>query len=330
LTSSDQRRFLVTGAYGCIGAWVVRDLLERGDQVVTLDLGGDPYRIGMLVPAERLDAVEQVPGDITDLETVERTLAEHDITNVIHLAALQVPFCRADPPLGARVNVVGTVNVFESAKRRGGMAPIVYASSIAAYDAIDAGSLAADMRALPSTIYGVYKRANEGTAHVYWADHRVSSIGLRPHTVFGPGRDQGLTSQPTRAMLAAAAGQPFHMTYGGRSQLQYAPDVARAFVAASVAQYEGESVHNLAGQAVHMDEVVAAIERAEPAAAGSISYDAGTLLPFPEEVASGSLEAIAGALPQVAIEDAVADSVARFHDLLERGLISAEPAGQSA
>jgi UDP-glucuronate 4-epimerase len=322
LAGSDQRRFLVTGAYGCIGAWVVRELLERGERVVSLDLGGDPYRIAMVTPAGQPATLEQVAGDITDLDTVQRTLEQHAITNVIHLAALQVPFCRADPPLGARVNVVGTVNVFEAVKRRGGMAQVVYASSIAAYDAIDVGSLAADMSALPSTIYGVFKRANEGTAHVYWGDHGVSSIGIRPHTVFGPGRDQGLTSQPTSAMLAAAAGQPFHMTYGGRSQLQYAPDVAGAFVAASLAAYQGQSVHNLAGQAVHMDEVVTAIERAAPAAAGSISYDAGTLLPFPEQVASGSLDLITGALPEMPFEDAVADSVARFRGLIDRGLIS--------
>ena len=64
------------------------------------------------------------------------------MTHVIHLAALQVPFCRADPPLGARVNVVGTVNVFEAVARRGdgGIAPVVYASSIAAYDALEEGA----------------------------------------------------------------------------------------------------------------------------------------------------------------------------------------------
>ena len=65
-----------------------------------------------------LAALARVRGDITDLDALERTLDEHAITHVIHLAALQVPFCRADPPLGARVNVVGTVNVFEAAARR--------------------------------------------------------------------------------------------------------------------------------------------------------------------------------------------------------------------
>ena len=86
------------------------------------------------------------------------------------------------------------------------------------------------MSGQPGTLYGVYKRANEGTAHVYWADHGVASVGLRPHTVFGPGRDQGLTSAPTTAMLAAACGRPYRIPFGGTSQFQYAPDAARAFV----------------------------------------------------------------------------------------------------
>ena len=127
---------------------------------------------------------------------------------MIHLAALQVPFCRADPPLGARVNVVGTVNVFEAVARRAErMGPVVYASSVAAYDALEDRAAAPAMQGVPSTLYGVYKRANEGTATVYAQERETPSVGLRPHTVYGPGRDQGLTSAPTTAMLAAAAGR---------------------------------------------------------------------------------------------------------------------------
>jgi nucleoside-diphosphate-sugar epimerase len=66
---------------------------------------------------------------------------------------------------------------------------LVYASSIAALGDADH----------PSTLYGIFKWANEGTAERYFEDYGVSSIGLRPHTVYGPGRDQGLTSAPTVA-----------------------------------------------------------------------------------------------------------------------------------
>ena len=105
-------RFLVTGALGCIGAWTVRELVREGVPVVAFDVGKDPRRLALIMAADELAKVTLVSGDITDLAALERGLVDHDITNVVHLAALQVPFCRADPPLGARVNVVGTVNVF--------------------------------------------------------------------------------------------------------------------------------------------------------------------------------------------------------------------------
>ena len=233
-------RFLVTGAHGCIGTWVVRELVREGVAVTALDIGDEPQRWRLVMSDDEIADVRRVHADITDLDQVERVLDADGITHVVHLAALQVPFCRADPPLGARVNVLGTVNVFEAVKARADrIRSIVYASSIAAYDAIEGGGGAAEMAGLPGTLYGVYKRANEGTAHVYWADHRVASVGLRPHTVFGPGRDQGLTSSPTTAMLAAAAGRPYRIPFGGRSQFQYAPDVARAFVAAARADAVG-------------------------------------------------------------------------------------------
>src|SRR3954453_5870809 len=181
-----ERRFLVTGAYGCIGAWVVRDLLGRGDQVVTFDIGGSAHRIAQVVPPEHAESFVQVQGDVTDLDALERVVADHEITNVIHLAALQVPFCRADPPLGARVNVLGTINVFEAVNRRPRrvpMAPISYTSSIGMYSGDDAdaatGRLAVDATAHPHNHYGVYKLANEGSARVYWLADGIGSRGGR-------------------------------------------------------------------------------------------------------------------------------------------------------
>ncbi len=314
-------RFLVTGAHGCIGTWVVRGLVGEGIAVTALDIGAEPHRWPLVMSAEEIAQVRRAAADITDLEQVDAVIAAHEITHVVHLAALQVPFCRADPPLGARVNVVGTVNVFEAAKRRGGgIESVVYASSIAAYDALEGGGGTAEMAAMPGTLYGVFKRANEGTAHVYWADHGVASVGLRPHTVFGPGRDQGLTSSPTTAMLAAAAGRPYRIPFGGRSQFQYAPDAAAAFIAAARAGASGATVHNLAGTSVDMSAVVAAIAAAAPESAGRIEYD-DVLLPFPGEVDARSFEQLVGAIPETPFPDAVADSVARFRDLIDRGLV---------
>jgi nucleoside-diphosphate-sugar epimerase len=260
-----------------------------------------------------LAQVTRVRADITELEALERALDEHAITHVIHLAALQVPFCRADPPLGARVNVVGTVNVFEAVARRAdGMGPVVYASSVAAYDALDDTRSAPAMQGVPSTLYGVYKRANEGTATVYAQERDTPSVGLRPHTVYGPGRDQGLTSAPTAALLAAAAGRPYTLPFGGAYQLQYAPDVARAFVAAARARATGARVDDIGGAAVHTDELIAAIAAVVPGA--EIAYDP-VELPFPSDTGGGALP--------TSLEAGVADAIGRFRELMARGLVSA-------
>lgn len=85
------------------------------------------------------------------------------------------------------------------------------------------------------THYGVYKTANEGTARVYSMTEGIGSIGLRPFVVYGPGRDQGLTSDPTTAMLAAAGKVSFRIKFGGSVMLTYAPDCARAFILAAQA-----------------------------------------------------------------------------------------------
>jgi nucleoside-diphosphate-sugar epimerase len=315
-------RFLVTGAHGCIGAWAVHELVAAGRDVTTFDLSTDPRRLRLLLDEATVASVPHVAGDIADLAALEAVVDEREITNVIHLAALQVPFCRADPPLGARVNVLGTVNVFEVAKQRGGrMAPVVYASSVAAFDAPEEG-LAPSITGHPGTLYGVFKRANESTAAVYAEENGVASVGLRPHVVYGVGRDQGLTSASTTAMLAAAAGVPYRIPFGGSSQLQHACDVARAFIAASESGAEGASVHNLPGPKFSIDEVVAAISEVVPASAGSIVHEEVSL-PFPEEVDSGSFDELAPGFVTTPLGEGVQSTIDRFRVLLSEGLVTA-------
>ena len=99
-TVSAKQRFLVTGAYGCIGSWVVRLLLDEGCGVTTYDLGGSDHRLRLLLRDAELADLDRVPGDVTDLAALRGTMEDRGVTHVIHLAALQVPFVRADPPLG--------------------------------------------------------------------------------------------------------------------------------------------------------------------------------------------------------------------------------------
>jgi nucleoside-diphosphate-sugar epimerase len=316
-------RFLVTGALGCIGAWTLRRLVREGASVVALDLGTDRRRPSQVMTGDELDRVTWVVGDITELEAVEDTLRTHAISNVIHLAALQVPFCRADPPLGALVNVVGTVNIFEAVKRVGGItAPVVYTSSIGAFAADDVdpsdGRLHEDADAHPKTHYGVYKLANEGTARVYGLEDGIASVGLRPMTVYGVGRDQGMTSSPTVALAAAVLGMPYRITFGGRVLFQYADDVAATLIAASLSGLSGAHVANLGGEVVAISDWVDAVDAALPGA-GSLLTIADAELPFPSEIDHEGLS-ILGQVPVTPYRDGIRETVEILHRLAADGI----------
>jgi nucleoside-diphosphate-sugar epimerase len=279
---SDER-WLITGALGCIGAWCSRQLVREGHAVVGFDLSDDRHRAALIMDDDELSAIDYVRGDITDMDAIEQVLAQHRISHVIHLAAMLVPLAAADPPRGALVNVVGTVNVFEAVKRRG-LRGLAYASSAAVYDRPDGLRVAEDADGHPINHYGVHKQANEGAARVYWRDDRVASVGLRPHIVYGPGRDHGMTAGPTLAMVAAVRGERYEIPFGGRAQFQYAADAARLFIDAARSPGEGADVRNLGGPSEHVADVIAAIEAAVPEAAGTITFADDVLLPLPEDM----------------------------------------------
>jgi len=302
---------LITGALGCLGAWAVKAVLEDGDEPVGYDLGDATHRLELILSPDERERLTLVRGDITDLEALGRALDEHAITRVVHLAGLQIPFCRADPVLGARVNVVGTVNVFEAVKQRLDRIPgVAYASSAAVYGPNDPSPAPESGGIAPGTIYGVYKLANEGTARLYQAESGVPSIGIRPYVVYGPGRDQGMTAGPTQAMAAAARGEGFAIGYGGVARYDYAPVVSRAFVRAASAP-AGAVVANFPGRSASMAEVVAAIEAAAPEVAGQISWNE-TPLPFPTKVEMRALEAAIGTLPQPPLAEGIAETISLF------------------
>lgn len=306
------RPILVTGAAGCIGSWVVAALTRSARPVVAFDLSDDRRRLRLLLAPEEVDAVPWITGDITDTEAVSRTVTMHDPQAVIHLAALQIPFCVADPVAGARVNVVGQMNVLE-AVRHHGRCRLVYASSVAALPAAGGAG--------PVTLYGVYKLADEGAAGVYWRDWSVASVGLRPHTVYGPGRDQGLTSAPTRAILAAVAGKPFAIPFTGALQFQYAAEMAEIFIRCADAEADGAPVFDVGGRMVEVAEVIAAIEAAVP---GAQVTAGGEALPVRPDLDNSPLRALIGDWGETPLEDGVRASADAFRDLLARGLVEAE------
>jgi nucleoside-diphosphate-sugar epimerase len=315
-------RVLLTGGYGCIGSWIVRNLLGRGDEAWVYDLKEDPRRMRLLMPEEQVRQVRFVAGDVTDLPRLRHAIAENGITHLVHLAGLQVPTCRADPILGAKVNVVGTLAVFEAVRlSEGQVRRLVYASSAAVFGPpqdYPEGPLPDDVRLSPTTHYGYFKCCNEGNARVYHQDHGLSSIGLRPWTVYGVGRDLGMTSEPTKAIKSLALGRKYHITYGGWQDLQYVDDVAKVFVRCLEAPYEGAKSYNVRGDVVDLPAFHRALCEAEPAAAGLVTHGERQI-GIAYDLDDGALQRDLGPLPRTPLVEGIRQTLGHFRRLRDEG-----------
>ena len=308
--------YFITGAQGCIGSWIVKALTERGDKAVVFDRSNDSRRLSAIMENDDLAKVRFISGDITDRSAVLSALSDSGAERVIHLAGLQVPMCKADPVTGALVNVAGTLNVFEAA-RTVGIKGIVYASSAAVYGMNDSdAALDETAQCEPTTHYGVFKRANEGNARVYFLDHDIDSVGLRPLTVYGVNRDTGLTSDPTKAMKSAVLGRPFHIRFSGATDFQYVADTAAAFISCADNAPPGAHVFNLHGETVTVERIVQLIN--DRSNDGLITFG-GPAIPIAAAMNDTAIRKVMSALPSTPLEAGVRETMERFAALRNAG-----------
>ena len=315
-------RVLITGGYGFIGAWIVRDLFARNADVWAFDLRQDAHRLRLVLSEEEAGRVNFVQGDVTDLQALTDAVVAHGITHIIHLAGLQVPTCRAFPLLGAKVNVLGTLAVFEAVRAAGTQVQrVVYASSAAVFGApglYPPGPQPDDAPLKPSTHYGIFKVCNEGNARIYFQDAGISSVGLRPWTVYGPGRDMGMTSEPTKAIKAAVLGRPYHISFGGHTDFQYVGDVATTFVNCLDRPYSGAGAYNLRGAVVTLDEFRRALVRVLPEADALVTVGT-TQIAIAYDLADDALQRDLGPMPRTPLDDGIRATVRIFRELHAAG-----------
>ena len=316
---------LVTGSSGFIGAWIVKDLLERRKKLVLFDRDPSQRRLSDIM-SRGAHNLTTIAGDITDLSALRDLLDKHEVTSIIHLAGLQIPTCRADPIAGAQVNVGGTLAVFEAARQAGTIQQIVYASSAAVIgpeERYPAGRIPNDAPLYPATHYGVFKQCNEGNAQIYLQDHGINSVGLRPWTVYGVGRDQGVTSDATRAIKSAVLERPFTFRYSGRNALQYAGDVAAAFVLSALTPTSGAHTYNLRGSVVEMTDFIQQIVDLHPAAKGLINLSGGPI-PVACDLDDSELRAYLPDLPDTSLRDGIRQTLEAFRAMKEAGTLNTD------
>ena len=311
-------RFLITGAKGFIGAWIVKNLVERGDRPCVFDLDTGSHRLGALLSEEQLSRTQFIEGDITRLSDLEHAVTENGVTHLVHLAALQVPACAVDPPLGGMVNVVGTLNLFEVARRRRDQVRrVVYASSAAVFgpeEFYGHTTVSEGAALLPGTHYGVFKQCNEGNARVYYANDGICSLGLRPWAVYGVGRDQGITSGPTKAIKAAVVGQPYTIRFTGGLDLQYVNDTAQIFLHCAESDLDGAKVYTMRGSVTQTSEFIAALSRIVPRARDLIRAE-GNALPIAYDLDDSALVRDLREVPRTPLDQGIRETLKIFERL---------------
>lgn len=232
---------LVTGGAGFIGSHLVKSLRERGDEVRVLDnlSSGRSSRLSGL-------DVELIEADVRDGAAVGA--AVEGVNWVFHLAALvSVDESMADPPRCYDVNLQGSVNIMEAA-RRAGIERVVLSSSCAVYGDTTQPAREADARK-PFSPYASSKASMEDAARLYAQTFGLPAICLRYFNVYGP--RQSLTSDYSavipKFIQAAQSGEPIPIDGDGLQtrDFVYVEDVVRANLLAAETEQEPGSVFNI-------------------------------------------------------------------------------------
>jgi nucleoside-diphosphate-sugar epimerase len=172
-------RTLVTGGGGFIGVRLAQRLLEAGHAVVAADRA---FAYEPPAGAERRGA------DVTDRAGLWRLLDETKPDGIVHLAAVLSGVSESDPALAFDVNVLGTFNVLEGA-RRTGVKKVVATSSIAAVEQPEpAPPVAEEVELAPLGVYGMSKASLESWCQFYRRRFGLDTRVARPGAVIGPGR----------------------------------------------------------------------------------------------------------------------------------------------
>src|SRR5438876_751050 len=254
---------LLTGAAGFIGSHVAKALLDRGDQVVGIDNLNDYYDVRL--KEARLDQLHASRGftfaklDVADRGGVLALVDSHrDLGSIIHLAAQAgVRYSLENPYAYVDANVMGTLVMFEAARRIDGLTTITYASSSSVYGANRQQPFSVEDRVdQPVSLYAATKRSCELLAHTYSRLYGVPATGLRFFTVYGPwGRPDMAAYLFTDAILAGRPIQVFNAGNMSRD-FTYIDDIVPAIVAAAELAPAQSGEHRLYNLGNHRPEAL--------------------------------------------------------------------------
>lgn len=257
-------KVLVTGAGGFLGGAVAQALLDRGDAVIGLDCG--PNAAALDAMAAMHAGFTPVVADICDAESVEAACALLP-DSVIHCAAVVgVLASIAAPAKLFRVNVEGSVNLFEAMVRHD-CPRMIHISSEEIYGDFRAPRIDESHCQAPLHAYGISKSAVEHLGRSYRATRGLEVVNIRTSWVYGPGfpRDR----VPLNMIRAAAEGRPLHVPGGAAERIDhtYLDDaVAGILGALDCADHPHDAYHVASDSAPSLAEIAEVVRDLVPGA----------------------------------------------------------------
>lgn len=244
---------LVTGGNGWVPSHIVRRLAQRGETVVSYDLMEvDDLLRDLLGPA--IENVIFAFGDVTDANGMLATAKEYGVTRIIHAAAITPRRHRelAEPKRIVEVNLLGTMNALDTARKLDGFERFVYVSSCAAAgDHPELSETDEDTVSTASGLYGITKHTSERICQRYAELYGLDIVSMRPANVYGPmERDtpgyKGGT-EPREMLRLYAEGKPvlINSLEGPYLDWTYVEDIAEGMERAWVTPNLPESVYSV-------------------------------------------------------------------------------------
>ncbi len=241
---------LITGGMGVNGAVTARLLVGEGLRPVLLD-----NRMDLSLMRDIEKRVDCVEADVCDASALERVVDQYKITHIAHLAALMPEPAEANPRLGIKVGVDGTVNVLETARAKN-IKRVVFTSSKAAYGEIDGDEgppnyrpVREDYRKRPADLYGSIKVCCEELGRYYRETYGIEFVALRYVSIYGPGKEarHGPLSFYGQLIERARSGEKWVVPQGGDqpNDVVYVGDVARSVYLALKAPAPGQWTFNI-------------------------------------------------------------------------------------
>ncbi len=274
-------RVAVTGGAGYIGSTLVVKLLERGDEVVSVDNQsiGDYSHLrehGQGVKAEC------VVGDIRDLDLLVEEWMGCDA--VAHLAALPgLVMCNEHPEEAVSVNVYGTYQVMEAARRLD-IGRVVFCSSASTYGVPVEMPVTEEHPQRPLNLYGVTKVAGEKILNTYWDNHGIETVNLRFGNIYGVGVYTRWGTVIPKFVDQGMSGEPLTVYGDGKYSRDFVhvQDISEAMTLALTKQGVGGETFNVGGETLTVNQI-ADIVKEEIAAETGGAAEAVNTPPRPGE-----------------------------------------------